>query len=86
MAKKNNNKPLDQKAILLREISEVFKRHQADPNMSVEVLGEMMMHVFVAMQTFTPDDITPHILAFFDTMKDKASEVLSQVLADRNKN
>lgn len=46
----------------------------------------MMMHVFVAMQTFTPDDITPHILAFFDTMKDKASEVLSQVLADRNKN
>lgn len=86
MAKKNNNKPLDQKAILLREISEAFKRHQADPNMSVEVLGEMMMHVFVAMQTFTPDDITPHILSFFDTMKDKASEVLSQVLADRNKN
>lgn len=86
MAMAKENKPsLDPKGMLLLQITQLFQKNNADPNLSVEVMAEMLMQLFVGMQVLTTEDINPQVQAFFDRMKEKAAEVLPKIVAERNK-
>lgn len=86
MAMAKENKPsLDPKGMLLLQIAQLFQKNNIDPNLSVEVMAEMLMQLFVGMQVLTTEDINPQVQAFFDRMKAKAAEVLPKIAAERNK-
>ena len=86
MAMAKVNKPsLDSKGMLLLQITQLFQKNNIDPNLSVEVMAEMLMQLFVGMQVLTTEDINPQVQAFFDRMKAKAAEVLPKIVAERNK-
>ena len=86
MAMAKENKPsLDPKGMLLLQITQLFQKNNIDPNLSVEVMAEMLMQLFVGMQVLTTEDINPQVQAFFDRMKAKAGEVLPKIVAERNK-
>lgn len=86
MAMAKENKPsLDPKGMLLLQITQLFQKNNADPHLSVEVMAEMLMQLFVGMQVLTTEDINPQVQAFFDRMKVKAAEVLPKIVAERNK-
>lgn len=86
MAMAKENKPsLDPKGMLLLQIAQLFQKNNIDPNLSVEVMAEMLMQLFVGMQVLTTEDINPQVQAFFDRMKAKAAEVLPKIVAERNK-
>ena len=82
---KENKQSLDPKGMLLLQITQLFQKNNADPNLSVEVMAEMLMQLFVGMQVLTTEDINPQVQAFFDRMKAKAAEVLPKIVAERNK-
>jgi hypothetical protein len=71
--------------MLLLQITQLFQKNNIDPNLSVEVMAEMLMQLFVGMQVLTTEDINPQVQAFFDRMKVKAAEVLPKIVAERNK-
>ena len=51
MAMAKENKPsLDPKGMLLLQITQLFQKNNIDPNLSVEVMAEMLMQLFVGMQ------------------------------------
>lgn len=86
MAMAKENKPsLDPKGMSLLQITQLFQKNNADPHLSVEVMAEMLMQLFVGMQVLTTEDINPQVQAFFDRMKVKAAEVLPKIVAERNK-
>ena len=82
---KENKPSLDPKGMLLLQITQLFQKNNIDPNLSVEVMAEMLMQLFVGMQVLTTEDINPQVQAFFDRMKVKAAEVLPKIVAERNK-
>ena len=51
MAMAKENKPsLDPKGMLLLQITQLFQKNNIDQNLSVEVMAEMLMQLFVGMQ------------------------------------
>ena len=57
-------------------MSEVFKKHNCDPNLSIEILAEMLMQIFVGMQWMTDEKMEHYVFPFFKKLKDRAKEVL----------
>ena len=60
---------MKEKSAILAEMSEVFKKHNCDPNLSIEILAEMLMQIFVGMQWH-------YVFPFFKKLKERAKEVL----------
>lgn len=67
---------MKEKSAILAEMSEVFKKHNCDPNLSVEILAEMLMQIFVGMQWMTDEKMEHYIFPFFKKLKERAKEVL----------
>jgi len=67
---------MKEKSAILAEMSEVFKKHNCDPNLSIEILAEMLMQIFVGMQWMTDEKMEHYVFPFFKKLKDRAKEVL----------
>jgi len=67
---------MKEKSAVLAEMSEVFKKHNCDPNLSVEILAEMLMQIFVGMQWMTDEKMEHYVFPFFKKLKERAKEVL----------
>ena len=76
---------LKKKGEILAELTAVFQKHNCDPNMSVEIMAEMLMQIFVGMQWMTAAKMETTVLPFFQTLKKKAEELLPQIRKDRDK-
>ena len=68
---------MKEKSAILAEMSEVFKKHNCDPNLSIEILAEMLMQIFVGMQWMTDEKMEHYyVFPFFKKLKERAKEVL----------
>ena len=67
---------MKEKSAVLAEMSEVLKKHNCDPNLSVEILAEMLMQIFVGMQWMTDEKMEHYVFPFFKKLKERAKEVL----------
>ncbi len=86
MEKTNEN--LDQKKIeqglVMAEMAMVFKKHRVAPMDSIEILGEMMMQVFVMFQSMTSEPVEEPACNFFERMKATALKVLAEKRKEKN--
>ena len=69
-------KYMKEKSAILAEMSEVFKKHNCDPNLSIEIMAEMLMQIFVGMQWMTDEKMEHYVFPFFKKLKERAKEVL----------
>ena len=74
---------MKEKSAILAEMSEVFKKHNCDPNLSIEIMAEMLMQIFVGMQWMTDEKMEHYVFPFFKKLKDRAKEVLFKTRNNR---